>query len=230
METISSKGKNTPKNSIAFFDLDRTITRAISGKELARGAFKKGLLTRAYLARAVYLSLLFKFNLKDPLKIIDDMVGWVAGIPEQTMMDLCYEVFHKVLLPSVYEEARAEIITHKDKNTKVVILSSSLTPVCREAAKNLGMDDILCSDLEVKNGYLTGSPVGRLCFGEEKVVRLKQYCKKNNTITSDTWYYGDSISDLPALSSVGNPVCVNPDKKLKKEAQLRGWKILQWEN
>jgi len=92
------------------------------------------------------------------------------------------------------------------------------------------MDDIICSDIEVKNGYLTGRPRGRLCFGEEKKSRLREYCEKNNTKTSDAWYYGDSISDLPALSSVGNPLCVNPDKKLKKAAHKRGWKTLRWHN
>ena len=56
------------------------------------------------------------------------------------------------------------------------------------------------------------------------------YCDKNIYSASDAWYYGDSISDLTALKAVGNPVCVNPDKKLKKEALKRVWKILTWEN
>ena len=156
------------------------------------------------------------------------MMKWVKGMAEKTMIDLCSEVFSDVLLPSVHPEARSEIKFHKDKNAKVVILSSALTPVCNEMAKNLGMDDIICSDLEVKDGFLTGRPRGRLCFGEEKLVRLKEYCERNNSKTSDAWCYGDSISDLPALSSVGNPVCINPDSKLKKAAKKRGWKILNW--
>jgi HAD superfamily hydrolase (TIGR01490 family) len=228
METISSRDNNTVKNYTAFFDLDRTITKAISGKALARGAYGKGLLTIYDLANAIFLSLVYRFKLKDPLKIIDNMVSWVEGIPEKMMVDLCSEVFHEVLLPSVYEEARSEIEYHKIKNAKVVILSSALIPICQEMAKNLNLDDIICSDLEVKNGFLTGRPVGHLCFGEEKAIRLKEYCEKNNSSPSDAWYYADSISDVPALSSVGNPVCVNPDNKLKKTAIKRSWKTLFW--
>jgi phosphoserine phosphatase len=56
------------------------------------------------------------------------------------------------------------------------------------------------------------------------------YCKKNNCSPLNSWYYCDSISDLPALEIVGNPVCVNPDRKLKKTAIKRGWKILSWGN
>lgn len=228
METIFSKDSNSGKNYIAFFDLDRTITKAISGNELARVAFRKGLMTSPALAHAIYLSLVYKLNLKDPLKIIDKMITWVEGIPENTMFDLCSEVFREVLFPSVYVKARSEIKIHKENYAKVVILSSALTPICQEMAKNLGMDDIICSDLEVNNGYLTGRSRGRLCFGEEKMSRLREYCEINNTETSDAWYYGDSISDLSVLSSVGNPVYVNPDRKLKKAALKRGWKILFW--
>ena len=230
METIFSKNSNTAGIYIAFFDLDRTITKAISGKALARGAIRNGLMSRFNLVNAIYLSLVHKLNLKDPLKIMDKMTLWVKGMAESTMIDLCSEVFHDLLLPSIYTEARSEIKFHKDNNAKVVILSSALTPICVEAANNLTMDDIICSDLEVKDGYLTGRPLGRLCFGEEKMVRLVEYCRKNNANTSDAWYYGDSISDLHALSSVGNPVCINPDRKLKRVAQERDWKILNWHN
>jgi HAD superfamily hydrolase (TIGR01490 family) len=228
METISLKDSINPKKYIVFFDLDQTITKTISGKELAKGAFRRGLLTRWDLVKAIVLSLLFRFNLKGQLKIIDDMVSWVKGIPEKTILDLCNEVFQEVLLPSVYSGARNEIEFHRSKNARVVILSSALSPICREMAKSLEMDDILCSDLEVINGYLTGRPVGHLCFGSEKAVRLNEYCRINNYTPSDAWCYGDSISDLMALEAVGNPVCVNPDVDLKKTAIKRGWKILNW--
>ncbi len=95
--------------------------------------------------------------------------------------------------------------------SKVVILSSALDLICNEMSLRLGMDDIICSTLESEDGYLTGKPCGRFCYGEEKLIRLMAYCRNNTMNPSDSWYYSDSISDLPVLSSVGNPVCVNPD-------------------
>lgn len=228
METIFSTDSTAGSTYIAFFDLDRTITRAISGKELVKAAYRKGFLSDKNLAYAIILSFAIRLKLRDPQKIIDEMVKWVEGIPEKTFDELCQEVFLKTLLPSVYSEVIGELRSHKDKKAKVVILSSSLTPVCRRIASNLNMDDIVCSDLEVKNGYLTGSPQGRLCFGKEKAVRLTEYCEKYNSPLSDAWYYGDSFSDLPALMVVGNPICVNPDNRLKKTARKRGWPILLW--
>lgn len=228
MGTISSEISGTAVSGIAFFDLDRTLTKVVSGTALTWEAYNKGLLSRFDLGKAICLSLLYRLKLQDPLKIINRMVKWTKGIPEKTMNDLCSEIFHNKLLPSVYKEVRAEIKYHKGNNFRVIILSSALTPICSAMALSLGFDDFICSDLETENGYLTGKPVGKLCFGEEKRVRLTEYCRNNNATISDTWYYADSFSDLPALSITGTPVCVNPDKKLARTANKRGWQILKW--
>jgi HAD superfamily hydrolase (TIGR01490 family) len=192
------------------------------------GAFKRGLMKRSDLAGAIFLSLAYKLKISNPEKAIYNMGGWVKGIPLKSIEDLCMEVFREVLVPSIHPEVKNEINLHKGKNAGIVILSSSLAPVCRKMAEYLEMDDIICSELEAVDGILSGKPEGKFCFGEEKAVRLKQYCEKNNSNLHEAWYYGDSISDLPALSIVGNPVCINPEKKLAKIAKTNRWKIYYW--
>ena len=228
MENIFLNERDAPKEYIVFFDLDKTLANSISGRSLAIAAYRKGLLSRWKILNALVLSIEYRLNLRDQLNIIDHMVSWVKGLPEKSIEDLCIEVFNKVIFPSVFKEAISEIKFHKTKNAKVVILSSALTTVCRQMSESLNLDDIVCSDLEVKDGFMTGRPLGHLCFGEEKAIRLKMYCDRYNFALEKSWYYGDSISDLHALNVVGNPACVNPDNKLKKVAERRGWKILCW--
>jgi putative phosphoserine phosphatase/1-acylglycerol-3-phosphate O-acyltransferase len=230
MEITSSKEGNRDKSYFAFFDLDHTLISAVSGQELALGAYKRGLMKNADLLIAISLSLLYKFRLVDPGKAINKMGRWVKGITVEELEKLCAGVTSEVLIPSVYKKAREEIRIHKDKKAGLVILSSTLRPVASIMSEYLGMDEILCSELEAVYGILTGLPVGAFCFREEKVVRLKQYCEINNSKLKDAWYYGDSISDLPALSIVGHPVCINPDKKLKRVALKNSWKIYYWKN
>ncbi len=230
MDDISSEGNKLLPGYIAFFDLDQTITSEISGKALIRMAWRNGHISLSDIVKAFYLYILYKFSLRDPLKVINDMVASVKGRSETWLESLCAEVCREKLLPSIFSEAIDAINYHKGNNAKVVILSSALNQICRPVSEFLGMDDFICSSLEVKGGYLTGEPVGRLCFGEEKLTRFTEYCKKNTMNPSESWYYGDSFSDLPVLQSVGNPVCVNPDRKLKKEAHMRGWKVLSWNN
>lgn len=227
METISS-GNNKQFSYISFFDLDNTLTEAISGREIVRTAQKKGLMSHSDLAKAVFLLITYKLKLKDPLRIINKMTGWIKGLPEDRLTDLFYEVFHEALLPSFFPEAVNEIKRQKDQNAKLVILSSSLTPICLRVADYLGMDDVICTDLEVINGFYTGKSLGAFCYGEEKAIRMKDYCERNNNTCDNAWYYADSISDLPALRLSGFPVCVNPDRKLKKAAEKNGWIIYNW--
>jgi HAD superfamily hydrolase (TIGR01490 family) len=227
VETTSLKD-NTGKRYVVFFDLDRTIIKEISGRALAGRAFREGLMSWSSFTNAIYLYILYKLELRDPLKVIDEMVGWVKGMPEALLWEISSKVVREVLYPSVFMEAITEINIHKTKDAQVVILSSGLNSVCREMSEILVLDDMICSSLETNNGYLTGKPSGRLCFGKEKLYRLTGYCKMHNINEADSWYYGDSISDLPVLMAVGNPVCVNPDRKLKREALKRGWKIVQW--
>jgi HAD superfamily hydrolase (TIGR01490 family) len=227
METIISK-ETEKAGYLVFFDLDRTLTGAVSGNALAKRAWKNGLMSRSNLLHALILSAEYRLGIKDPVKAVYEMTGWVKGISEKEMETLCSEVFNDVILPSFYKEAGEEIKMHKGRNAKTVILSSSLTPICREAASYLGVDDIICSVLEISDGILTGRPVGKLCFGDEKLNRLKDYCEKNNTDPSDCWYYADALADLPVLQIVGAPVCVNPDKKLASIARGKGWKINYW--
>jgi HAD-superfamily subfamily IB hydrolase, TIGR01490 len=213
---------------IAFFDLDRTITKAISGRALARGALRKGILKSSDLAIGLYFAIFYRLRLADPVMIMEKMTNWVKGMSEKTLTDLCLEVFKKVMLPSIHPEVFNELKMHKENNALTVILSSSLVPMCKAVAEYLEMDDIICSELEIKDGYLTGKPVGNLCYGDEKLIRLKEYCEKNNTTVADAWYYGDAIIDQPALSIVGNPVCINPDKKLERVAKKNKWRIYIW--
>lgn len=226
MENTTSKNKQQSGKYIAFFDLDRTIISQNSGSVLILHAYKKGLISRRYVIWGIYLSLLYRFGLKDPVIIIRTITKWLKGVTEASLIDLSEEIFESSLKKTIRPEIENKINFHKSNGALVVILSSSLYPVCKAAARHLKMDGIICSRLEIHNGIYTGHPDGSFCFDEEKVIRITEYCENNNTTPDEAWYYGDSIADLPALRLVGNPVCINPDKKLLKTATDIGWKII----
>lgn len=227
MGNTSSKF-NPPHSYYAFFDLDHTLSGEVSGKALAKGAIRKGLLGRRDVIKALKLSLSYKLQLEDPLKVVSKMVLWTNGMPEQKLKDLCNEVSLKIIIPSIYPQVMPELKYHRNNNAGLVILSSALSYVCRVIADHLEMDDILCSRIEIDEGIVNGRPLGRLCFGEEKLERLKAYCSEKRIDPRETWYYADSITDLPVLEKVGFPVCVNPDRKLLKAANKNGWRICHW--
>jgi HAD superfamily hydrolase (TIGR01490 family) len=229
MAITSSEHKNNKGPSyLVFFDLDRTIAGTVSGKAIAEAACRKGLLKGTDLLNALFNSFAFKSGIRSQIRIINDMVGWVRGIHEDVLISLCSEIFRDTVLPRIYSEVKPEIESHKARMAKVVILSSSLEPLCSLVAGHLCMDDVICTRLEVVNGLYTGRTTGIPCFGNGKVTSMKEYCEKNNSNPRDAWYYGDSKSDIPVLSSVGYPVCINPDRKLKKKAIEKKWPVYFW--
>jgi len=213
---------------VAFFDLDNTLTAHNSGRELIKTAYRKGFLRGSVMIRAFALSLAYRLNLRDIPDTIRDMTSWTRDQPENLLSDLCRETALSRIIPSVYPAAHIEIEYHRKEKADLVLLSSSLAPLCSQVALHLGLDSVLCSELEIAGGRFTGKPKGKFCYGEEKALKLKDYCENHHCSPSDAWYYADSYTDIPVLELVGNPVCVNPDRKLSTLARKKGWQIRTW--
>jgi HAD superfamily hydrolase (TIGR01490 family) len=218
----------TSKSYVAFFDLDKTILSINSGRVLIREAYRSGLMSTADLLKAIYFSWLYKLNLMDTALIISGMGKWLKGLTREEVTGLSEHVVNKHLIDTIRPEIISEIKFHREHNAEIVILSSVIIEICRLIGSHLGVDNFICSEMEIADGVLTGLPVKNFCFNDEKRVRLIEYCEVRNYNLREAYYYGDSISDFPALEVVGHPVCVAPDRKLSGIARDRGWKIYNW--
>jgi len=228
MEITSSNYNIAQKKHIAFFDLDRTILDTNSGNMIIQRAYKHRLLGLQDILKGLYYAGLYRLHLRDTQSIIDSLAAWIKGVSEKDFIRLTNEVFNEYLAHSIHKEVPAELEYHRSMGGKIVLLSSAVFPLASLFTEYLKMDDILCSRLECLDGIYTGRPEGKLCFREEKLNQLLAYCEKNQVNPLDSWYYADSIADLPALNAVGFPICINPDKKLRKIAKVKHWKILKW--
>jgi HAD superfamily hydrolase (TIGR01490 family) len=217
-----------PGTYIVFFDLDRTIISLNSGSIIIKQAYKKGLMSTWNLIQAILQSYLYKFNLRDTKKIIKKMGTWVKGLRFEEIDELSREVVNNFLIKNIRPEINNIIDFHRKDNARLAILSSAISSICIPVGRYLGIEDIICTELETTEGIMTGNPVGNFCFGDEKRIRLISFCEKNDLDPAQAWYYSDSISDLPVFEAVGHPVCVSPDKKLRRIAVGKGWTIFDW--
>ena len=216
------------KKYAVFFDLDKTIITINSGSVLVRQAYKSGLMSTGDLLSAIWQSFLYKSNLGDTNLIISRMGRWVRGLTVKSVTDLSENIVSQFLVKAIRPEIYSEISYHKEREADLVILSSALSSICKPIGEYLGFNNIICTEMEVTDGVLTGFPAGQFCFEKEKQIRLLDYCKKNNYDLGETWCYADSISDFPVLEVVGHPVCVVPDRRLALIARDKGWKIYDW--
>ena len=217
-----------PKKYIAFFDLDKTLLSVNSGSLLVRQAYKNKIMGTGDILNAIIQGYLYRFKLRETNLIISKMGTWLKGIRQESIDELCRDVVNRYLIKNIRPEIKDEIAFHRENNAGIIILSSAITSICEPFGKFLGVDDIICTTMENEQGTLTGKPVGNYCFDNEKRIRLLSWCEKNNYDPGEAWYYADSISDLPALEAVGQPVCVCPDKKLAGVARRKNWRIYNW--
>jgi len=215
------------KSYIAFFDLDKTLLSVNSGKILILAAYQKNTLSKLNLAKALFLSLIFKMEITNNGKIAQYMVKWLKGIEVKELEILSKQIFETTLKHSIRKSMLDQIEYHKRNKAKVVILSAAMDTICNPIAQLLEFDDVISSKMQVNDGKFTGKLQGKLCMEEQKAVLLKGYCNTHNYDYTEAYYYGDSISDKYALEIVGNPRCVSPDRRLLKLAKERNWEIIK---
>ena len=102
-------------------------------------------------------------------------------------------------------------------------------PICRE----LRIDHLIATIAAQENGQFTGKPRGIPSFREGKITRVESWLESLGLWWSSferSWFYSDSLNDLPLLSMVSDPVAVNPDDTLHAHAKAEGWMILNLRN
>lgn len=81
------------------------------------------------------------------------------------------------------------------------------------------------TEVEIKDGLCTGLLRGPLLHGLAKAEAIK-YLHNNRGWGGKTIYtYSDSYKDLPMLLDSDIATAINPDKKLRKIALAKNWKI-----
>lgn len=128
-----------------------------------------------------------------------------------------------VIDPIILPRARALLSEHRARGDYLLIITATNGFITRPIARTLGVDDILATDPEIRNGQYTGNYLGTPCFAEGKVENLHLWRQKHDFDLADSYFYSDSVNDLPLLLKVGHPVAVNPDDALRQIARDKQW-------
>ncbi|HEV8044870.1 MAG TPA: HAD-IB family hydrolase, partial [Rubrobacter sp.] len=150
-----------------------------------------------------------------------------AGWKPSRARHLGQESFAGFTLVRIFPDALQQLRDHKASGHRVVLLSGALDFLL-EPMKDLA-DDVLCSTLAQENGTYTGELTGAPVAGDARARMLASFARRRGLDLSRSYAYADSISDLPMLEAVGNPVAVNPDRRLGTAAKDRGWKVEHWD-
>jgi HAD superfamily hydrolase (TIGR01490 family) len=211
----------------AFFDLDKTVISKSSSLALTRPFYRAGLVTRSQLLRGAYAQLVYLMVGADErrmARVKEGMLALTKGWSKEEVEQVVREALQEVVDPYIYQEALDLVALHQALGRKVYIVSSSPEEVVRPLAERLGADDVIATRAECVDGRYTGN-LEFYCYHEQKAERIVELAGQDGFDLKGSFAYSDSITDLPMLEAVGNPVAVNPDRELRKIAEQRGWRI-----
>ncbi len=129
--------------------------------------------------------------------------------------------------PYVYAEALDLVTRHRERSERSFIVSAALQEVVDALVAELGFDGGLGSTAEVEDGVYTGRLVRRL-DGHAKAKAIAVLAAAEGIDLRESTAYSDSASDVPFLEAVGYPVAVNPDRRLRRVAAERSWRVLRF--
>jgi len=177
-------------------------------------------------AQVIGWTLLERVGLLDMERLVNRLVVATSGDSEPKIKQLCDRWFAEDVLTHVTDRGRQRLAEHQAQGHVLGIVSASTQYAVGPLAAHLGIpEQYVSSHLESQDGRLTGRIVPPLCYGEGKVVWAERFSAEHGADLSVSYFYTDSITDLPLLERVGHPVAVNPDPKLQRLAKQRAWPI-----
>ncbi len=213
----------------AFFDLDRTLVEGSSGIHFVRAAYEAGFVSRRQLLRDVWTNVMFRLNGATDAQAdaVRERVGeMIRDVPVRDFERLSHRVLAGVL-PKVYTEMLQIAHDHQDRGRRIYICTAASQEMAEMMAHILGFDGAVGSRSEIVDGRYTGRPGGPFAYGEGKAQLMRQIAAEDEIDLAESYAYSDSVSDLPMLRLVGNPVCVNPDAELESVAAQEAWPVIR---
>jgi HAD superfamily hydrolase (TIGR01490 family) len=219
-----------PSNEAAFFDLDKTVIAKASMMAFSRPFYREGLLTRRVVARGLWGQTVFlRFGARaqalERLRL--RMLHLTEGWEQERVKRIVAETLIQVVAPITYKEAVDLISEHKRAGRRVYIVSAAPEEIVEPLARYLGAEGAIATQAAVDAGRYTGQLLN-YAFGPQKAATIRKIAERDGLDLNESWAYSDSATDVPMLEAVGHPVAVNPDRALRRIAQMRGWPVLRF--
>ena len=213
--------------NLALFDLDNTILAGDSDYNWSRFLIQEGYLDGAIHAEKnekFYAD--YKAGTLDIYAFVEFQFKPLARNPRTVLNQLLKKYVEEVIKPMITEKARALVKRHQDEGDLIIVITATNSFITKPIAELFGIENLIGTDPEEKEGEFTGKVSGLPSFKEGKVTRLEAWLKdKKLSLASfeKSYFYSDSHNDLPLMQKVTHPVAVDSDDVLSEYAKSKGW-------
>ena len=212
----------------AFFDLDGTLLAANSGRIWLEGERRRGALRRRDAIRALAFLTAYKLGIVDVKRALDMAAEALRERDEasfrQEMSAFYLERIVPLRAPGAFESIRA----HQAEGHRTILLTTSTDYLAEAAMADFRLDDRIATRFEVKEGRFTGRLVHPVPYHRGKVLLAERFAERFGVDLERSYFYSDSVTDLPMLRRVGHPRVVNPHPRLRRVAERESLPLLDW--
>ena len=215
-----------PEKIGAFFDLDGTLLPAPSLEWRFIGhLLSHDRIGGADIAR--WLARFAKLLLRDASGATVGNKMYLAGSPESLAINWADSLAPGS--PELFAGGIERVAWHVAQGHRVFLVSGTLACLAHAVARRLpGPVEVCATELEVRSASWTGRLVSGHMSGEAKARTVRGLAARFGLSLWESYAYGNSVSDLPMLDSVGHPVAVNPPARLRRIARSEGWPSCDW--
>jgi HAD superfamily hydrolase (TIGR01490 family) len=216
---------------IALFDLDHTLIPFDSGSMFTRHLATLGALEDGFEARYLDYCRRYADGTVDMFEMHRFTVGALGAHDPATLARWMHD-FRATIASQVPPAALALVARHLAAREACALVTATTRFVAEAFAAAFGLTEVLATEPEIDaQGRYTGEVVGQACFREHKITHVQAWFARRGASWDDverSWFYSDSINDLPLLQRVTDPVAVDPDAALRAHAVANGWPIMSF--
>jgi len=214
----------------ALFDLDQTLLAGFSAAAFFHERLLSGRMSPRELGESVLGALSFTLGRTGFSGFVAATTAAYRGLAEEVMEEIGEEVFEKHLATAIFPESRALVRAHREMGHTLAIVSSATRYQAEPLARDLGIQHVLCTRLEVKDRVFTGRVEHPTCYGEGKAYAVIELAQLHDLDLGESYFYTDSHEDLPLLDIVGRPRPLNPNGRLAQIAKERRWPVRRFKS
>jgi HAD superfamily hydrolase (TIGR01490 family) len=212
----------------ALFDMDRTLVRVDTATLYMRHQRKKGHATLRDVARVAWWMFTYTLGVINAESVAEQALRAFKGKKETWLRENCEELFTEFVFGHIADKGRKAVARHREAGDFVAIVTGATPYVALPLARELGIEHVIATQLEIDEGLFTGRVSPPMSYGAGKVELAQRLGREHGFSLDEATFYSDSITDLPLLEAVQTPIIVNPDARLRRIAQKRNWTIERW--
>ncbi|QWC86533.1 HAD-IB family hydrolase [Nocardioidaceae bacterium] len=211
----------------AYVDYDGTLIAGFSAVAFYRHRIRSGRIGPLELARTLAATVNATATVDRFEKLLDVSVAGLAGATPEQLRRVGARVFDNQIAETIRREVWDLCRAHQERGHRVVIATSATRMQVQDMAETLGVDALLCTEVEVDaEGRLTGQVAGRSPYGPFKAAAVREDAAAHGVDLDASFAYSNGREDVRFLATVGHPMAVSPDRELREVAEARGWPVL----